>query len=578
MSKRLNVIDGNDFIRMVERGAQQLRENEDNVNALNVFPVPDGDTGTNMNLTLTSGVEELRRRPSSHIGKAADALAKGLLMGARGNSGVILSQLFRGFSKSVSDLESIDAQRFAAALQNGVDMAYKAVVKPVEGTILTVSKEAAKQALSSAKRTADVTELMKEVWKKGSEALSRTPEMLPVLKQVGVVDAGGQGLLFIYEGFLQALQLLSSQTDEDTAAQHQVGPSIVRLNESPVSTVHAASSRPQSQLATEDIEFGYCTEFIVKLNSDKLSGNVFDELKFREQLSTLGDSLLVVADDDLVKVHIHAEFPGSVMNYAMKYGDLSRIKIENMRDQHSHIIHSDTTAAQAVSTAQSADTSKLKRYGFVAVSAGQGISNIFSSLGVDQVLLGGQTMNPSTEDIVKAVLEVKAQTVFVLPNNSNIILAAQQAVELVEDKQLVVIPTKTIPQGIAAVIAYQDSMAPDENSDVMQQAIQHVQSGLVTYAVRDTQIDDMTIKQGDFIGIHNHKIVVSDSDLLVSSQKLIDSLLADGAEIVTLYTGEEAVKEQTANLVEYVEQHYNDVEVEVHHGGQPLYYYIISAE
>ncbi|WP_282941731.1 DAK2 domain-containing protein [Paenibacillus sp. RC67] len=584
MSKRLNVINGMDFIRMVEEGARQLRENEDNVNALNVFPVPDGDTGTNMNLTLTSGVEELRRRPTNHIGKAADALAKGLLMGARGNSGVILSQLFRGFSKSVSDLESIDADRFAAALQNGVDMAYKAVVKPVEGTILTVSKEAAKQAVGSAKRTSDVTELMKEVWKKGNEALSRTPEMLPVLKQVGVVDAGGQGLMFIYEGFVQALQQLASQEGEIPAAQPQVKPTDGGVTDSlyhpAVSAAHTTSSRPQSQLATEDIEFGYCTEFIVTLNDGKLSVNGFDEKQFREQLSTFGDSLLVVADDDLVKVHIHAEYPGSVMNYAMKFGDLSRIKIENMRDQHSHIIHADTapSAAEEVTLARNESSRTLKRYGFVAVSAGQGISNIFSSLGVDQVLLGGQTMNPSTEDIVKAVSEVHAQTVFVLPNNSNIILAAQQAVELVEGKQIVVIPTKTIPQGIAAVIAYRDTMAPDENTDVMQQAIQHVQSGLVTYAVRDTQIDDLNIKQGDYIGIHNNKIVASDSDLLTSCQKLMDSLLADGAEIVTLYTGEEAEQEQTGHLVEYVEQHYNDVEVEVHVGGQPIYYYIISAE
>ena len=581
MSKRLNVIDGNDFIQMVERGARQLRENENNVNALNVFPVPDGDTGTNMNLTLTSGVEELRRRPTQHIGKAADALAKGLLMGARGNSGVILSQLFRGFSKSISDMESIDAERFAVALQNGVDMAYKAVVKPVEGTILTVSKEAAKQAVVSSKRISDLAELMKEVWKKGNEALSRTPEMLPVLKQVGVVDAGGQGLMFIYEGFVQALQQLASRESEIQGLQPQTKPmgtgAMNSLTPSAASTGHPVSSRPQSQLATESIEFGYCTEFIVKLNEGKLKGSAFNENQFREQLSAYGDSLLVVADDDLVKVHIHAEYPGNVMNYAMKFGDLSRIKIENMRDQHSHIIHADSTAPSTIQ-GEKDNNRNLKRYGFVAVSAGQGISNIFSSLGVDQVLLGGQTMNPSTEDIVKAVMEVQAQTVFVLPNNSNIILAAQQAIELVEGKQIVVIPTKTIPQGIAAVIAYQDSMAPEENSDVMQQAIQHVQSGLVTYAVRDTQIDDLHIKQGDYIGIHNNKIVTSDSDLLTSCQRLMDSLLADGAEIVTLYTGEEAEQEQTGHLVEYVEQHYQDVEIEVHVGGQPIYYYIISAE
>ncbi len=579
LSKRLNVMDGNDFIRMVESGARQLRENESNVNALNVFPVPDGDTGTNMNLTLTSGVEELRRRPSKHVGKAADALAKGLLMGARGNSGVILSQLFRGFSKAVSDMETIDAERFAAALQNGVDMAYKAVVKPVEGTILTVSKEAARQGIASAKRTTDLSALMKEVWKKGNEALSRTPDMLPVLKQVGVVDAGGQGLMFIYEGFVQALEQLAGGV---TIPEIPVQPAqaITEVTKSLTSSEASAMHPVQAQLATEDIEFGYCTEFIVTLDSRKLAENAFNEARFRERLSAFGDSLLVVADDNLVKVHIHAEYPGHVMNYAMQYGDLSRIKIENMRDQHSHIIHTeaDSNIAQAAPEPKSDSSRKLKRYGFVAVSAGQGISDIFTSLGVDRVLMGGQTMNPSTEDIVKAVQEVNAQTVFVLPNNSNIILAAQQAVELVEGIQTVVIPTKTIPQGIAAVIAYQDSMAPEENTDLMQQAIQQVQSGLVTYAVRDTQIDEMNIKQGDYIGIRNNHIVVSDSDLLSSCQKLLDSLLQNGAEIVTVYTGEEADEEQTEHLVKYLEEHYSDVEVEVHYGGQPLYYYIISTE
>ncbi|MFE5319662.1 DAK2 domain-containing protein [Paenibacillus sp. NPDC056579] len=590
LSKRLNVINGNDFIRMVEKGAQQLRDNVDKVNALNVFPVPDGDTGTNMNLTLTSGVEELRRRPSGHIGKAADALAKGLLMGARGNSGVILSQLFRGFSKSVFESETIDAEGFAAALQNGVDMAYKAVVKPVEGTILTVSREAAKHAVQQAKRTADLTELMKDVWKKGNEALSRTPDMLPVLKQVGVVDAGGQGLMYIYEGFVQALQQLSSGTpinDSDAAERARVADDSIHpvTSDAFKHAVHEASMKPQAHLATEDIEFGYCTEFMVRLNEQKLAGAAFDENVFRRQLSDFGDSLLVVADDDLVKVHIHAEYPGSVMNLAMKYGDLSRIKIENMRDQHTHILHGDDhpSPADAVgkpeANAGSADAqSHWKRYGFVSVSAGQGISNIMSSLGVNRVLQGGQTMNPSTEDIVKAIHEVDAQTVFVLPNNSNIILAAQQAVELVEEKQVVVIPTKTIPQGIAAVLAFRENAASDENADLMQQAIQQVQSGLVTYAVRDTQIDEVDIKQGDYIGIHNNKIVTSDSDLLASCKKLVDSLLSEGAEIVTLYTGEEADEARTGELVQYLETSYTDVEVEVHEGGQPLYYYIISAE
>ncbi len=360
----------------------------------------------------------------------------------------------------------------------------------------------------------------------------------------------------------------------------------------PLEHVHGELHSAQAKLATEDIEFGYCTEFMVRLNADKVASRTFDEHRFREELSAFGDSLLVVADDDLVKVHIHAEYPGSVMNLAQNYGDLSRIKIENMRDQHTHILMEEAGQRNAAQSGMavhlSADSEdaaarkeavqELKRYGFVAVSAGEGISGIFTSLGVDRVLHGGQTMNPSTEDIVRAVAGVDAQTVFVLPNNSNIILAAQQAVELVEDKQVIVIPSKSIPQGIAAVIAFQENAAPEENAEEMQQALQHVQAGQVTYAVRDTQMDGMDIKQGDYIGIHNGRIVSSEPDILASCRKLIDSLVGGGAEIVTLYAGAEARPEQTEQLADYIEQTYADVEVEVHEGGQPLYYYIISAE
>lgn len=600
MSKRLIQINGQDFIRMVEAGANALKSNVDRVNALNVFPVPDGDTGTNMNLTLTSGVEELRRRPSDHIGKAGEALAKGLLMGARGNSGVILSQLFRGFAKAVSDLESVNAKQFAAAFHNGVDMAYKAVVKPVEGTILTVAKESAKQAVKTAERQPDIHIVMEELLKKSREALAKTQDMLPVLKQVGVVDSGGQGLVLIYEGFMSALG--SEMTEEPADLPYTAFGAIQPLDEvleynaltvpKPLEHGHRELHSAQAKLSTEDIEFGYCTEFMVTLNADKEASRTFDEHRFREELSAFGDSLLVVADDDLVKVHIHAEYPGSVMNLAQNYGDLSRIKIENMRDQHTHILqeeaehlygtqtgiaaHISADSEDAASQAEAAQ--ELKRYGFVAVSAGVGISGIFTSLGVDRVLHGGQTMNPSTEDIVRAVAGVAAQTVFVLPNNSNIILAAQQAVELVENKQVIVIPSKSIPQGIAAVIAFQEEAAPEMNAEEMQQAFQHVQAGQVTYAVRDTQMDGMDIKQGDYIGIHNGRIVTSEPDILVSCQKLIDSLVEGGAEIVTLYAGADAQPEQTEQLAAYVEQTYADVEVEVHEGGQPLYYYIISAE
>lgn len=593
MGKRLIEINGSDFIRMVEAGAQTLKANVDRVNALNVFPVPDGDTGTNMNLTLTSGAEELRRRPSEHLGKAAEALAKGLLMGARGNSGVILSQLFRGFAKAVSDLDSVNAQQFAAAFQNGVDMAYKAVVKPVEGTILTVAREAAKHAVKTAARQTDISIVMEELLKKSQEALLKTQDMLPVLKQVGVVDSGGQGLVLIYEGFMD---VLGSETIEEPADMPYTAFGAVQPLDEPLEQfgtyVHREPQSAQAKLATEDIEFGYCTEFIVTLNAAKAASRTFDEHRFREELSAFGDSLLVVADDDLVKVHIHAEYPGSVMNLAQNYGDLSRIKIENMRDQHTHILLEDAEHLHRTDTGRAAtasadqegavlpvdDLQELKRYGFVAVSAGEGFSGIFTSLGVDRVLHGGQTMNPSTEDIVHAIAEVEAQTVFVLPNNSNIILAAQQAIELVEDKQVIVIPSKSVPQGIAAVIAFQEDAPPEENEEKMQQALQQVQAGQVTYAVRDTQMDGIDIKQGDYIGIHNGRIVTAEPDLIASCRKLIGSLLEGGAEIVTLYAGADAEQAHTEELAAYIEQTYPEVEVEVHEGGQPLYYYIISAE
>jgi DAK2 domain fusion protein YloV len=599
LSKRLNVITGNDFIRMVEKGAGQLHANVDKVNALNVFPVPDGDTGTNMNLTLASGVEELRRRSSAHIGKSAEALAKGLLMGARGNSGVILSQLFRGFAKAVAESEAVDSVKLAAAFQSGVDMAYKAVVKPVEGTILTVAKAAAQHAILQAERVTDIVVLMKEIRDKANEALSRTPEQLPVLKQVGVVDAGGQGLLIIYDGFVHALE----QADRVEAESILLDQSAKSPPEKATSgAYHAAAmkqaagdyepGRAQAKLATEDIEFGYCTEFMVTLNEQKLKGQAFQESAFRERLSALGDSLLVVNDDDLVKVHIHAEYPGSVMNLAMEFGELSRIKIENMRDQHTHILlmeademkqrssGSQTARASTEPTRQNPQPGKrgLKPYGFAAVSAGTGISDIFTSIGVNQIISGGQSMNPSTEDIVQAVQRIEGHTVFVLPNNSNIILAAQQAAELIKDKKVVVIPTKTIPQGIAAVLAYQEQAELEHNVNLMQQAALQVQTGTLTVAVRDTSMDDVQIRQGDYIGIHNSKIVSADADLLVSCQQLLDDLITDSTELVTIYTGEDALEDQTEQLVSYVEQNYEDLEVEIHKGGQPLYYYIISAE
>lgn len=586
LSKRFISLDGTDFFQMVLAGAGNLAANVNRVNALNVFPVPDGDTGTNMNLTMTSGVEELKRRQNQHLGKAAEALSKGLLMGARGNSGVILSQLFRGFAKSVQELESANAQQFAAALQNGVDTAYKAVVKPVEGTILTVSREAAKHAVAVTRRFPDVAELMGEVVQAGNLALSRTPEQLPVLKQVGVVDAGGQGLMCIYEGFLAAL------TGAVPAAPVQIP--AAAAPDKPVQTAAHREGKhsAQSMLSTEDIEFGYCTEFIVTLVPGKVSGYVFEESDFRQELGKMGDSLLVVADDDLVKVHVHAEYPGNVMNYAMNFGDLTKIKIENMRDQHTHILMADEYEFMAPQS----DIAALKpipvhgpaaglevgkeasRYGFVSVAMGDGVTEIFSSLGVNAVLSGGQTMNPSTEDIVNAVKGVQAPVVYVLPNNSNIVMAAKQAADLVEDKTLVVIPTKSIPQGMAAMLAFDESAEPEENTEAMLRAIAGVHSGQVTFAVRDTSIDGIEIKEGDFIGIHDSKIVTANRDLREACRNLLDSMLESGGEVVTILTGEEANEADTDSIKAYLKEQHGDAEVEVHYGGQPLYAYLIAVE
>jgi hypothetical protein len=589
---------------MILTGAEYLNASVESVNALNVFPVPDGDTGTNMNMTLASGAEELKKKQFAQVGKAAEALSKGLLMGARGNSGVILSQLFRGFAKSVQDKDQIDVQQFAAALQQGVDMAYKAVVKPVEGTILTVAREAAKHAVASAKRCEDLAALMEEVLAKAKETLAKTPEQLPVLKQVGVVDAGGQGLVCIYEGFLAALGGEAAGPkpvrEPKTVPDAKAAESGMFLTELPGHGDHRLE-RAQVHLSTEEIEYGYCTEFIVRIVPEKTAGAVFEEAAFRSELEKHGDSVLVVSDDELVKVHIHAEYPGNVLTLGQRYGDLVKIKIENMREQHSHILEeergatartslpesvADEAARQAPPEAAAAlakpaerprETPALKPFGFVAVASGDGLVSIMTSLGADVVISGGQTMNPSTEDIVKAIERVQAETVFVLPNNSNIIMASQQASELL-DRNIVVIPTKTIPQGMAALIAFNPKASAEQNVAAMERAIRRVQSGQVTYAVRNSRIDGMDIKEGDYIGIHNNRIVVSNPDLLESCRKLVDSMMAEGGEVITILTGADANEAATLELVSQLEEAYPDAELEVHIGGQPVYYYLISVE
>lgn len=554
------------FLDMVRAGAKRLNGSVDQVNALNVFPVPDGDTGTNMNLTLTSGVKELEREAASnaHVGKLAEALSKGLLMGARGNSGVILSQLFRGFAKGVADQEILTSREFVEGLKRGVDTAYKAVIKPVEGTVLTVAREAAEMAVRTAHRTENLAELMERVLKESRSALQRTPEQLPVLAQAGVVDAGGQGLVRIYEGFLAALtgeEVSYTMTDADGGSVD-----LNRLGE----IAHRQSA--QSHFETGDIEHGYCTEFIVQLKPDKLLETPFSEEQFRRDMARFGDSLLVVADDDLVKVHIHAEQPGDTLTYAQRYGELTRIKIDNMREQHATIL--DTEHQES---GELASVSEKKRYGLVAVASGDGISEIFRSLGVDVVIQGGQTMNPSTEEMVQAVREIPAEHVFILPNNKNIIMTAEQVTELVE-VPVTVLPTRNIPQGLAALLSFNEEANADLNQKRMMESVGDVSSGEVTYAVRDSQYEGGNIQEGDFLGIWEGRIETVGADLLATSRDLLTRMLTHGGDMVTLLYGEDVTPNQVQELTHFLAQNYPDVECEVHYGGQPLYYFLFSVE
>ncbi|MBE0339313.1 DAK2 domain-containing protein [Paenibacillus sp. 23TSA30-6] len=588
-------LNGTDFTAMVLAGAEQLQQHAEHVNSLNVFPVPDGDTGTNMNLTMSAGVTELKRGDSSSIGVMSGILSKGLLMGARGNSGVILSQLFRGFSRYAAPYEELNTLQFASALQSGVDAAYKAVVKPVEGTILTVAKEAAKHAVFFSRRTNDITELMEEVLAKAKETLAMTQDMLPVLKQVGVVDSGGQGLVYIYEGFMQHLgsglvtaPIVKGENVRTAYAPHvSERPTAQAIAPSPDAPISA-----QAKLETENIEFLYDMEFFINRQLGEAQGTDFDEEAFRLALSVDGDSIIVISDDDVIKVHVHSKAPGEVLNLALCYGEITQIRILNMREQHRDLLSAGMDGAPEpewfaeipAEPAREEEPSEppaheLAPYGFIAVASGEGIADIFRSLGVDVVLSGGQTMNPSTEDFVNAARSIAAQHIFILPNNSNIILAAEQARELLEMERLVsVIPSKTIPQGIAAAFAFQEEEAFEANQDSMRDAASRVKSGQVTYAVRDTTLDDLHITAGHYIGIQDSKIVATEEQLIATARLLLIKMLVNGDEIVTILTGSDAKQEDTEQLVAWLEENYSDAEVEVHEGGQPIYPYLFSVE
>lgn len=554
-------ISAGQFQKMVQAGASRLHANAEYVNSLNVFPVPDGDTGTNMNLSMTSGAKAVADSRSEKVGELAAVLSKGLLMGARGNSGVILSQLFRGFSKQIPDVETLTASELAAAFTHGVETAYKAVMKPVEGTILTVSREAARAGERKAKETDDCVEVMEAVLKGGKRALAKTPDLLPVLKEVGVVDSGGQGLVFIYEGFLE---VLSGTYTPDEVYE----PTPAEMDE----MVNAEHHRGVSgHVATEDIKFGYCTEIMVKIGEGPTVDSDFDYEAFRNYLDALGDSLLVVNDDEIIKVHVHTEHPGEVMNYGQKFGSLVKIKVDNMRLQHETLVEQDAQATQS-------NTPKERvPYGIIAIAAGEGVQELFRSLGASYIISGGQTMNPSTEDILKAIKEVNAEQVIVLPNNKNIFMAADQAAE-VADIPVVVVPTKTISQGMTAMLAFNEQQELDANKAAMTEMIDSVVSGQVTTAVRDTTIDNVEIQKDDFLGMIDGKIVISEPEIYQASLDTLKKMVTEDTEIVTILVGEGGSMKEAEKLAEAISSDFEDLETELHEGGQPVYPYLFSAE
>ena len=546
------------FQEMVQAGATRLNKQAEYVNSLNVFPVPDGDTGTNMGMTIENGAKEVSDRSASTVGEAAGIFAKGLLMGARGNSGVITSQLFRGFSQSVKDKEELDGAALAAAFQSGVEVAYKAVMKPVEGTILTVSRGAAIGAKKKAESTNDAVEVMRAALEGAKTALAKTPDMLPVLKEVGVVDSGGQGLVFIYEGFLSALtgEFIASEEFQATPAT---------MSEM-INAEHHKSVA--GHVATEDIKFGYCTEIMVALKQGPTYVKDFDYDEFRNYLNNLGDSLLVVNDDEIVKVHVHTEDPGLVMQEGLKYGSLVKVKVDNMRNQHEAQVEKEERQAKPV---------EEKEYAIIAVVAGDGLADIFKAQGVDYIISGGQTMNPSTEDFVKAVEELNARNIIILPNNKNILMAAQSAAEVIEQPAAVV-ETRTIPQGLTSLLAFDESKSIEENYERMSASLGDVVSGSVTTAVRDTTIDGLEIHENDNLGMVDGKIVVSNPDMMETLEETFAHMLDEDSEIVTIYVGEDGSEELANELAQALAEKYEDVEVEIHQGGQPVYPYLFSVE
>lgn len=553
--------------RMFLAGAKNLDSKKDWINELNVFPVPDGDTGTNMTMTIMSAAKEVSSLINPTMAELAKAISSGSLRGARGNSGVILSQLFRGFCKVIKEYDEIDVTILCEACQKAVETAYKAVMKPKEGTILTVAKGAAEKALELSDETEDVVTFVEEVIKQAEYVLDQTPEMLPVLKQAGVVDSGGQGLVQVLKGAYDAL----------------IGKEIDYTIEG--APTGAAPAKISAETEAE-IKFGYCTEFIIVLNAP-MSDN--EEHAYKAFLESIGDSIVVVADDEIVKTHVHTNDPGLALQKALTFGSLSKIKIDNMREEHQEKLIKDSQklaaqqkaeeeAYEAACADEKTNNMPAKEMGFVSVSIGEGMNEVFRGLGVDYLIEGGQTMNPSTEDMLNAIEHVNAKTVFILPNNKNIIMAANQAVDLVEDKQIIVIPTKTIPQGITALVNYIPDHSAEENKEQMMAEIENVKTGQVTYAVRDTEIDGKTIKQNDFMGIGDKSILSVGTDLRATTLEMVDAMVDEDSAIVSIYFGSDSDEDSANELAAAIEEKYPDVEVEVNDGGQPIYYYVISVE
>ena len=552
-------IDASTLSRMFLAGAKNLEAKKEWINELNVFPVPDGDTGTNMTLTIMSAAAEVGALGDTDMESLAKAISSGSLRGARGNSGVILSQLLRGFTRGVRKYEELDAPLIAAAMERGVETAYKAVMKPKEGTILTVAKEAALKAVEIAEEMEDLEEFFREVFVHAEATLAKTPEMLPVLKEAGVVDSGGQGLLEVFRGAVDGF--LGKEVDY-SQFEKSAAPSVTKIS-------------PQAEA---DIKFGYCTEFIIMLDKELPEE---EEHSFKEFLISIGDSIVLVADDEIVKVHVHTNHPGQAIERALTYGSLSRMKIDNMREEHQEKLIKDAeklAAQQAEEEEAKAAEQPPKEVGFISVSAGGGLTSIFKDLGVDYLIEGGQTMNPSTEDMLNAIAKVNAKTIYIFPNNKNIILAANQARDLTEDKEIVVVPTKTVPQGISAIISFVPEKNGEENLEAMMEAVSRVKTGQITYAVRDTRIDDKEIHEGDIMGIGDSGILAVGKTKEEVAKETIASMMDEDGEIISLYYGADTEEAEAEALAEELEAMYPDCEIEVNQGGQPIYYYIISVE